>query len=142
MLKAKRHLLLVVAVLAGIYFAFERSELDEQPVSAAGSSGSDLALAFEERRSAYQVTGSGVVARVLADDNDGSRHQRFVLRLVSDQTVLVAHNVDLAPRSASVQAAEQISEIESVSAPELLTDGARQIARLLCRYAGALDGIA
>ncbi len=45
-----------------------------------------------------QIRGSGTVTRVLSDDNDGSRHQRFILRLASGQTLLVAHNIDLAPR--------------------------------------------
>lgn len=45
-----------------------------------------------------QVQGIGIVSHILADDNDGSRHQRFILRLKSGQTLLVAHNIDLAPR--------------------------------------------
>jgi hypothetical protein len=45
-----------------------------------------------------QVQGSGIVTRILADDTHGSRHQRFVLRLPSGQTVLVAYNIDVAPR--------------------------------------------
>lgn len=109
MLKVKRHLLLVTAVLAGIYLAFESPLFDERPVAATGAAGADLARAFAEKRSAYQVMGSGVVTRILADDNDGSRHQRFVLRVDSDQTVLVAHNVDLAPRIASVQAGDSVA---------------------------------
>jgi len=40
----------------------------------------------------------GRVERVLPDDLQGSRHQRFVLRLSNDHTVLVAHNIDLAER--------------------------------------------
>jgi hypothetical protein len=35
---------------------------------------------------------------VLSDDNQGSRHQRFILKLESGHTVLVAHNIDLADR--------------------------------------------
>lgn len=57
-----------------------------------------LANAFQARTSDLQVRGSGTVVRVLSDDNHGSRHQRFVLRVNDDQTVLVAHNIDLAPR--------------------------------------------
>lgn len=49
-------------------------------------------------RSDEQVEGVGVVSRVLPDDIDGSRHQRFVLSLADGRTVLVAHNIDLAPR--------------------------------------------
>ena len=49
-----------------------------------------------------QIRGSGSVVRILSDDNDGSRHQRFILRLASGQTLLVAHNIDLAPRLAGI----------------------------------------
>ncbi len=54
--------------------------------------------AYRERQSGVQVTGDGVVSALLSDDNKGSRHQRFILRMSSGQTVLVAHNIDLAPR--------------------------------------------
>jgi ABC-type glycerol-3-phosphate transport system substrate-binding protein len=57
-----------------------------------------VASAFRDRRSEVPVAGQGVVERVLADDNDGSRHQRFILRLASGQTLLIAHNIDIAPR--------------------------------------------
>ncbi len=54
--------------------------------------------AWREQQSGVQVAGDGVVSALLSDDNKGSRHQRFILRLASGQTVLVAHNIDLAPR--------------------------------------------
>ncbi|HEX2138437.1 MAG TPA: DUF3465 domain-containing protein [Woeseiaceae bacterium] len=44
------------------------------------------------------IEGSGVVRRLLPDDDDGARHQRFVLDLRNGQTVLLAHNLDLAQR--------------------------------------------
>ena len=65
------------------------------PATAGGRS---LATAYEHRQSNIQVSGSGRVVRMLADDNNGSRHQKFIIRLASGQTVLVAHNIDLAPR--------------------------------------------
>ena len=34
----------------------------------------------------------------LPDDNKGTRHQRFILKLSSGQTLLVAHNIDLADK--------------------------------------------
>lgn len=34
----------------------------------------------------------------MTDDDDGSQHQRFVLRLKDGQTLVIAHNVDLADR--------------------------------------------
>lgn len=40
----------------------------------------------------------GKVLRLLTDDNEGSRHQRFILRLGAERTLLVAHNIDLVSR--------------------------------------------
>ena len=53
---------------------------------------------FEARRSDEVVVIVGLVDRLLSDDNEGSRHQRFILRLESGHTLLVAHNIDLADR--------------------------------------------
>jgi hypothetical protein len=57
-----------------------------------------IAEAYRGQRSDVQVRGEGTVKKVLRDDLDGSRHQRFLLRLDNNQTLLVAHNIDLAPR--------------------------------------------
>lgn len=65
---------------------------------AAQAASDSLALAYQNRQSDVQVEGSGRVMRLLADDNKGSRHQRFLLALPSGQTLLIAHNIDLAPR--------------------------------------------
>ena len=54
--------------------------------------------AYESHKSNIQVKGSGTVTRILKDDNQGSRHQKFILRLSSGLTILIAHNIDLAPR--------------------------------------------
>ena len=62
------------------------------------ASDSSIEHLFETRQSDVQVSGKGLVIRVLADDLKGSRHQRFILRLDSGHTVLIAHNIDLAPR--------------------------------------------
>lgn len=56
-----------------------------------------------------QVTGQGVVTAVLPDDNDGGKHQRFILRLGSGQTLLVAHNIDIAPRLASLKPGDTVA---------------------------------
>ena len=67
---------------------------------AAGPAAGDAALAraFEDGASDLEVEGAGTVERLLADDQEGSRHQRFILRLSTGQTLLVAHNIDVAPR--------------------------------------------
>lgn len=70
----------------------------------------DAALkeAYETQQSNLQVQGEGQVIRILPDYNDGSRHQRFILRLGSGQTLLVAHNIDLAPRVSAIAVGDTI----------------------------------
>jgi hypothetical protein len=74
-------------------------------------SGSDeaLARAFEQHTSHVQVEGEGVIRRVLSDDNNGSRHQRFIVALSSGQTILIAHNIDLAPRVVGLREGDIVS---------------------------------
>jgi hypothetical protein len=57
-----------------------------------------LSAAYRDHLSRIEVCGSGTVAKVLREDTEGSRHQRFLVRLPSGQTLLVAYNLDLAPR--------------------------------------------
>lgn len=54
--------------------------------------------AYQQQRSNVQVQAQGVVKAILPDDNDGSRHQKMILKLGNGLTVLIAHNIDLAPR--------------------------------------------
>jgi Protein of unknown function (DUF3465) len=67
-----------------------------------------LRRALEEHTSDLQVEGRGVVRRLLPDDNDGSRHQRFILELDSGQTLLIAHNVDIAPRITGLRKGDKV----------------------------------
>ena len=57
-----------------------------------------IAQAYANRQSNLQVRGEGIVRRILSDDTQGRRHQRFILELASGQTLLIAHNIDIAPR--------------------------------------------
>ena len=64
--------------------------------------------AFQQRQSDLQVQSQGQVIALLKDDNDGSRHQRFILELSTGQTLLVAHNIDLAPPIQNIQIGDQV----------------------------------
>jgi hypothetical protein len=44
------------------------------------------------------VEGRGIVVKTLRDDIRGARHQRFLVRLSNGKTVLIVHNIDIAPR--------------------------------------------
>ncbi|HDZ9198797.1 TPA: DUF3465 domain-containing protein [Vibrio cholerae] len=67
-----------------------------------------LQQAYQSQQSDLQVQGFGKVVKVLPDDNDGSKHQKFILKLNSGQTLLVAHNIDLAPRIPNLQVGDSV----------------------------------
>lgn len=67
-----------------------------------------LKHAYQTQQSDIQVKGVGKVMRILPDDNDGSRHQKFILRLNNRQTILVAHNIDLAPRINNLKVGDSV----------------------------------
>ncbi len=73
------------------------------------SESSTVVRAFEQRARDVQVAGEGVVTRILPDDNSGSRHQRFIVRIAAAQTILIQHNIDLAPRVDDLKEGDTVS---------------------------------
>ena len=72
---------------------------------------SDKALekAFKNKQSNIQVGGSGKVIKILPDDTQGSRHQKFIIELNSGLTLLIAHNIDVAPRIKKLKLGDHIN---------------------------------
>lgn len=58
----------------------------------------EIERAFASKLSDVQVRGDGTVIKLLVDDNKGAKHQRFLVKINAKQTLLFAHNIDLAPR--------------------------------------------
>jgi hypothetical protein len=98
--------------LEGSSSSFEK--ISEKPINSLGGSSSvtesstsyrpttshessSVEEAFDNHQSNVQVSGYGRVKKILPLDNNGSRHQKFILQLPSGKTLLVAHNIDLAP---------------------------------------------
>lgn len=104
-----KKLLLLLFAGTAFYLVFERD------IGFAGSSierqtdgAQQVARAFRNRQSDLQVGGSGIVVKVLPDDTKGSRHQKFILELASGDTLLIAHNIDLAPRIESLREGDTV----------------------------------
>lgn len=53
--------------------------------------------AFQRHDTNLAVLARGTISRILSDDTEGDRHQKFVLALSNGQTLLVAHNIDISP---------------------------------------------
>lgn len=58
----------------------------------------NLEQLIEQKQSDVQINLTAQVSRLLGDDLRGSRHQRFLIELAGGETILIAHNIDLAPK--------------------------------------------
>lgn len=65
--------------------------------------------AIQDQRSNVWGQAAGVVTRLLKDDREGSAHQRFLIRLPTGTTLLVAYNLDLAPRIAPLEVGDTVA---------------------------------
>ena len=101
----------VLAVIALLLVAVAREQGVPIPGFPLGKESADSTLleAYNKRQSDVQVQGKGVVTKILRDDLQGSRHQRFILELAGGQTVLIAHNIDLAPRLPGIGVGDRVA---------------------------------
>ena len=76
----------------------ETAGFQPNAVESVGQQAGVIEKAYADQRSKVWVEVQGRISRLLSDDNEGSRHQRFILELDSGHTVMVAHNIDLAER--------------------------------------------
>ena len=100
-----KKLLYTLAVIVVIIFGVIRLL---QPGTAPPAGDQRIEQAFEQQQSDVLVESEGTVIRILQDDNEGSRHQRFIVELTTGQTLLIAHNIDLAPRINTLQEGDRV----------------------------------
>ena len=100
--KSKQALRLIALALFGLAWLYlewhEQAPPGQDASTQTASAEGVIEQAFANRTSDLMVTATGRVEKVLADDLKGSKHQRFLVELPSGHTILVAHNIDLAPR--------------------------------------------
>ena len=112
-------MLVIVAVIGGRYFFPEQAERIETLLG--GSPGGVTAVDYSQDNFTPATTAQAdfsrlekaianrefevwleelpfTVVNTLSDDNEGSRHQRFIVQAEGLPTLLIAHNIDLAPR--------------------------------------------
>ena len=90
--------MLPLLIVAGLVF-YQYYQAGNEAVDAGLRTGGDaVEQAFAAQRSGLWLETSGRVSRVLRDDNEGARHQKFILQLDGGHSLLVAHNIDLARR--------------------------------------------
>jgi hypothetical protein len=105
----------VVLLLAGsmlLYKGYHHSVFHKSsssfPEESVGQSDARIDNAFKNHESNIQVLGQGTVVRILPDDTKGIPHQRFIIKLASSQTLLVAHNIEIAQRIDGLRVGDEI----------------------------------
>ena len=91
----------VLAVTAGLLALRLQTESHRAPDANANSEAgcTDAARTFRSHLSGVWLTAEGQVTRVLADSEGRFRHQRFILRCRSGQTLLIVNDVSIGQRA-------------------------------------------
>lgn len=93
----------MVPVLAAPSYLYRNSKAEVM-------SGKAVAEAFKNQQSDLIVESvAGTVESLLPDDLEGDRHQRFVIRVSRSQTLLVVHNIDIAPRLDDLRKGDRVT---------------------------------
>ena len=96
---------LVILAIGANYF-IDQPATNDAPATQRPATGA-VATAFQQGRSDVILEDAGRIVKVLPDDNKGSRHQRFLVDMGTN-TILIAHNIDLAPRVDNIREGTQI----------------------------------
>ncbi len=67
-----------------------------------------LYRAYRQGQSDLWVEAEATVIRLLPDDLEGDRHQKFIVQMKSGQTLLISHNIDIAPRIETLKVGDKI----------------------------------
>lgn len=59
--------------------------------------------AYTNQQSDISVTVKGVITKLLSDDTIGDNHQRIIVQLSNKQTILITHNIEIAPRVTGIR---------------------------------------
>ncbi len=109
----KKPLLLIIVATALIISSLVNKEESKPPETRSPyieQKERSLAAAVKNHAHKVWVNDSGKVVALLPDDTQGARHQRILIKLPgSNETVLIAHNIDLAPRINQLAKGDTIS---------------------------------
>ena len=105
-----KNFFILILLLGGAYYFYSQGNKDSTSATVAKSidDTQKIEKAFKNKQGDLQVRASGKVIKILPDDTKGSRHQRFILKLSNGQTILIAHNIDLAPRIPALKNGDEV----------------------------------
>ncbi len=95
----KNKLSMIIVLLLSVVAYFNSNTKNHNPsTSNPQAYSSTLTNAINNKKSDVIVQTKATVIKILKDDLEGHKHQKFIVKIPTGQTILVAHNIDLAPR--------------------------------------------
>jgi hypothetical protein len=101
----KRVAYLIVAIIAAYISTQDQGTTTH---AAHFADNSTIRAMYDQQQSDIQLKGKGIVKKILPDDKKGSQHQKFILNMRDGLTLLVAHNIDLAPRVSNLNEGDTV----------------------------------
>ncbi|OYU57960.1 MAG: hypothetical protein CFE30_33340 [Bradyrhizobium sp. PARBB1] len=101
--------LIIIVVISVIYIRLTEFSLPSMIGGSTSSANGGSTQTFGFTDSGRQIQGAGTVESLLPDDNVARRHQKFIVRTGSGQTLLVAHNIEIAPRLSGLKVGDLVS---------------------------------
>jgi hypothetical protein len=86
----------------------QENTLNLKPLQSVESQTLTAFEAYQAKKSDVFIEDQGTVAKLLPDDNKGARHQKFLVKINSGQTLLFAHNIDLAARIDNIKVGDTV----------------------------------
>lgn len=104
----KKIIALLIILSAFIINPSQAESIQSPKILALNNSADILQKAFENGTSNLQIEGTGIVLKLLKDDRKGIKHQKFLLKLESGKSILIAHNIDLSSRIKNLKVGDRI----------------------------------
>ena len=108
MTKTKRNNIIIAVSALLIYLLAQQGENFVEDAAVSSGNTATLQALYTEKQSDVQVQEAGVVKKVLQDDRKGLQHQKFILQTSPEQTVLIAHNIDVAKRLPGIKKGDRV----------------------------------
>ena len=119
-IKINNLILVVIILLLATYVSYDFKEKQNARITSSNTQTSvsntnisvddqdKIMQAYQQQRSNIQVQAQGTIKTILPEDNQGSRHQKMILKLENGLTVLIAHNIDLAPKIEGLKKGDKV----------------------------------
>ena len=96
-------------IITFVIIGYAANQYLSEPETSPAQQQATIEQIFQQKQSNVQLEVTGKVIKLLRDDLDGSRHQKFLIKTPEGRTILIVHNIDLAPRINTLEQGDSIT---------------------------------